>query len=122
MRHRCADRDQLAECRGRVDAIHRQKAADIVGVDRGMLQTEVDQGLLETSRIASGDGIDCNERPGASGTPNEACGGAERVQILEGALAAYPMQVPGEIRQRRIEFGGACAFTLRGATSAKGHE
>ena len=120
--HRGAHRDELRARRRSRDLIHRQPAADVVGVNRGVLQAEADERLLQPLRVAAGDGIDCYQWHGTAGTLNEVSGGAQRVQILERVIGAHAVQVSGQVGERRIELRSTRARPLCGAACAKGHQ
>ena len=81
-----------ARRRGR-NLVHRQPATDVVGVDRGVLQAEVDEGLLQALRVPARDRVDRDEWHGAAAALHEMRGRAERVQVLERVIGAHPIQV-----------------------------
>jgi len=91
-------------------------------VDADVLHPEADEGCLQASRISTRRRIDRDERHRTPGAAVEARGGAERVQILERALTAHPVQVARQVGECRIELGGAAARALLGAAATECHQ
>ena len=66
--------------RGRLDRAHRQPAAHVISVHRGVLQPEGHECILQPLRVAAGDGIDRHHGDSAH-LLHEAGSRIERMQI-----------------------------------------
>ena len=101
-----------------LELIDRQPAADIVGIHRGMLQSEAQQRGFQLLRIAARGRIDEHQRRARCRGLLESRRGTQGMQIREQVIGACQRRVARQIGEHRIEFDAGRALTLRGTAGA----